>query len=349
MLLVNNPGTWSALYWPLGHAAWHGWTPTDLIFPFFLFIVGVTTHLSLHGRAAGDAVRKIITRGLLIVLFGILLNWFPFYSRGDLAGIDNPSMGDRIIHKLDHLRIPGVLQRIGVVYMIAALIALRTTRRQQMVIVLVILLGYWAVLTRGPLEPAPATIAAEVDRAVFSEKHLWAQSKTWDPEGPLSTIPAIATGLLGIIVAPWVRERRVRDLALYGAAGLFAGWLWGLVFPINKALWTSSYVVFTAGFACVMLAVCIWVIDIRQLRGWTRPFVIYGVNPLVAFVGSGIMAKLIGMWRVGGTSFKQFTYQLMFEPYFPPKMASMLWGLAFVLFWLIVLWVFYRKKWFLRV
>ena len=349
MLLVNNPGTWSALYWPLGHAAWHGWTPTDLIFPFFLFIVGVTTHLSLRGRPTGDAVRKIIKRGLLIVLFGILLNWFPFYSRGELRGIENPSMGDRIVYKVDHLRIPGVLQRIGVVYMIAALIALKTTRRQQIIIVLAILLGYWAILTRGPLEPPPETVAAEIDRAVFSEKHLWSQSKTWDPEGPLSTIPAVATGLLGIIVAPWVRDRRVRDLAIFGAAGLLAGWLWGLVFPINKALWTSSYVVFTAGFACVMLALCIWLIDIRQLRGWTKPFVIYGVNPLVAFVGSGIMAKLIDMWRVGGTSFKQFTYRLMFEPYFPPKLASMLWGLTFVLFWLIVLWVFYRKKWFLRV
>src|SRR5687767_11114220 len=115
MLLVNNPGTWSAIFWPLGHAEWHGWTPTDLIFPFFLFIVGVTTDLSLRGRPAGDAVRKILKRGFLIILFGVLLNWFPFYSRGELAGIDNPTVLDRIMWKIDHLRIPGVLQRIGVV------------------------------------------------------------------------------------------------------------------------------------------------------------------------------------------------------------------------------------------
>jgi predicted acyltransferase len=326
MLLVNNPGTWSAIYWPLGHAEWHGWTPTDLIFPFFLFIVGVTTELSLRGRPTGDAVVKIIRRGLLIVLFGLLLNAFPF-SR-----------------PIDNLRIPGVLQRIGVVYMIAALVALKTTRRQQMIVVAVILLGYWAIITRGPLEPPSETIAAATDRAVIGEKHLWSQSKTWDPEGVLSTIPAIATGLLGILVAPWVREKRVRQLVIAGAAGLVAGLLWDFVFPINKALWTSSYVVFTAGFACVMLALCIWIIDIRGWRGWTKPFVIYGVNPLIAFVGSGIMAKLLDMWRI-----KSFTFQTFYDPYFPPKLASLLWGLTFVLFWLAVLWVFYRRRWFLRV
>lgn len=349
MLLVNNPGTWSAIFWPLGHAEWHGWTPTDLIFPFFLFIVGVTTDLSLRGRPTGDAVRRILKRGSLIILFGILLNWFPFYSRGELAGIDNPATLDRIMWKIDHLRIPGVLQRIGVVYMIAALIALKTTRKQQIVIAVAILLGYWAIITRGPLEPAPETVAATVDRAVFGEKHLWSQSKTWDPEGPLSTIPAVATGMLGILVAPWVREKRVRELALGGAAGLALGLLWGLLFPINKALWTSSYVVFTAGFACVVLALCIWIIDIHHVRGWTKPFVIYGVNPLVAFVGSGLMAKIIDMWMVGPVSFKAFTYQLLFEPYFQPKVASLLWGLTFVLFWLGVLWILYRRKWFLRV
>ncbi len=349
MLLVNNPGTWSAIFWPLGHAEWHGWTPTDLIFPFFLFIVGVTTDLSLRGRPTGDAVRRILKRGFLIILFGVLLSWFPFYSRGELAGIDNPTMLDRIMWKIDHLRIPGVLQRIGVVYMVAALIALKTTRRQQIVIVVAILLGYWAIITRGPLEPAPETVAATVDRAVFGEKHLWSQSKTWDPEGPLSTIPAVATGMLGILVAPWVREKRVRELALYGAMGLLAGLLWDFLFPINKALWTSSYVVFTAGFACVMLALCIWVIDIHHVSGWTKPFVIYGVNPLVAFVGSGLMAKIIDMWKIGPVSFKTFTYQLVYEPYFPPKVASLLWGLTFVLFWLGVLWILYRRKWFLRV
>ena len=344
MLLVNNPGTWSAIYWPLGHAEWHGWTPTDLIFPFFLFIVGVTTDLSLRGRATSDAVRKILKRGFMIVLLGLLLNAFPFYSRGKLAGIENPSLGDRIVWKVEHLRWPGVLQRIGVCYILAALISLKTSRRQQAIIVAALLLGYWAILTRGPLEPPDATIAAKLDRALIGEKHLWSQSKTWDPEGPLSTIPAVGTCLLGVMIAPWVREKRVRELAIAGGAGLLAGWLWGLVFPINKALWTSSYVIFTAGFACVMLALLIWAIDIQGWKGWTKPFVIYGVNPMAAFVGSGIMAKLFDMW-----GFKSWSYHLLYEPYFPAKFASLLWGLSFVLLWLAILWVFYKRGWILRV
>lgn len=344
MLLVNNPGTWSAIYWPLGHAEWHGWTPTDLIFPFFLFIVGVTTELSLRGRATGDAVRKIIRRGLLIVLFGLLLTAFPFYARGELAGIPDPTLWDRIVWKFDHLRWPGVLQRIGVVYLITALISLKTNRRQQAILVAILLLGYWAILTRGPLEPPGATIAAEVDRALIGEKHLWSQSKTWDPEGPLSTIPAIGTCLLGVMVAPWVRERRLRELAIAGAAGLIVGWAWGLIFPINKGLWTSSYVIFTGGFACVMLALCIWLIDIRGFKGWTKPFVVYGVNPMIAFLGSGVMAKLLDMWKL-----KSLSYRTFYEPYFPPKFASLLWGLTFVLVWLGILWVFYRKRWIFKV
>jgi len=344
MLLVNNPGTWSAMYWPLGHAAWHGWTPTDLIFPFFLFVVGVTTELSLRGRASGDAVKKIIRRGLLIVFIGLMLNWFPFYRDGNVPGYPDPTIADRMIYKITHIRIPGVLQRIGIVYMIAALIALKTTRRQQGIVVAVLLLGYWAVLTRGPLEPPEATVASSVDRALIGQNHLWAQSKTWDPEGPLSTVPAIATGLLGIMAAPWVRERRVRELSLIGAAGLIAGKVWDFAFPINKALWTSSYVIFTAGFACVLLALCIWLIDLKGVKGWTKPFEIYGVNPMLAFIGSGIMARVLGM-----AGLQLASYKLYYAPYFSPKLASLLWGLSFVLLWLGILAIFYRKRWILKI
>ncbi len=354
MLLVNDPGTWSAIYWPLGHAEWHGWTPTDLIFPFFLFIVGVTTDLSLRGRRTANAVQKIVRRGLLIVLFGLLLSAFPFYWWGKIPDVADPTFLQRVAWRFDHLRWPGVLQRIGVVYMVAALISLWTTRKQLLLIAAVILLGYWAVLTRGPLEPPDATIAAKVDRAVIGEKHIWSQSKTWDPEGPLSTIPAVATALLGIAIAPWVRERRVRELLLAGAGGLAMGEVWNLVFPINKGLWTSSYVVFTAGFACVILAICIWLIDLKQVRGWTKPFVVYGVNPLVAFLGSGLMARTIGsLWKVNDhgdlMSAQSASYKLLFAPYFAPKFASLLWALAFVTVWLGILWVFYRRRWILKV
>lgn len=317
MLLVNNPGTWGAIYAPLRHAEWHGWTPTDLIFPFFLFIVGVTTDLSrkepLH----------ILRRGALIVFFGLLVNAFPYF-------------------KLDTLRWSGVLQRIGIVYIIAALIAWKASRRAIAAIAVLILIGYWAILTRGPLEPPDATIAARIDRAVLAPDHIWKAAKTWDPEGPLSTIPAVATALAGILVAPWVRARDVKKLLVAGAIGIAAGWAWGLVFPINKNLWTSSYVVFTAGCACVLLATCIWIIDVKGWRGWTRPFVDFGVNPLIAFVGSGMMARLLG-------PVQPKIYRTLFKPYFDPQLASLLYALAFVGVWWVILAILHRRRIILRV
>jgi predicted acyltransferase len=311
MLLVNNPGSWSAIYAPLEHAEWHGWTPTDLIFPFFLFIVGITTELSKKEP------RGILRRGLLIVLCGLLLNAFPYF-------------------RLGQLRWAGVLQRIGIVYIAAALIAWKASRRTIVLITAAILSGYWAILSMGPLAPPEATIAAEIDRLFIPEAHLWAQSRTWDPEGILSTLPAIATALLGILAAPWVRGKKVRMLTIAGAAAVAIGLTWGLVFPINKNLWTSSYVVFTAGAACIVLA--LWM---RFLPA--QPFTVFGVNPLVAFIGSGAMARLLDLTRV-----KPLTYRLFFKPYFEPRLASLLWALAFVLFWYGVLLILYRRRVFVR-
>ncbi|HYH06201.1 MAG TPA: DUF5009 domain-containing protein [Thermoanaerobaculia bacterium] len=312
MLLVNNPGTWAAIYWPLAHAEWHGWTPTDLIFPFFLFIVGITTELSRKEP------RGILQRGALIVLCGLLLHLFPYF-------------------RFETLRFMGVLQRIGIVYVIAALIAWKASRRTVVILAGVILLGYWAILEQGPLAPPEATIAAQVDRALIPTAHLWKQSKTWDPEGPLSTVPAIATALLGIAVAPWVKAKNVRMLTIAGTIGVLAGLAWGELFPINKNLWTSSYVVFTAGAASVVLA--LWM---RFLPA--QPFVVFGANPLLAFVGSGMMARLLGI-----TKLQPWSYRTFFKPYFEPHFASLLWALTFVLFWYAVLLIFYRRRLFLRV
>ena len=317
MLLVNNPGTWAAIYWPLEHAEWHGWTPTDLIFPFFLFIVGITTELSRKEP------RGILRRGLLIIACGVFLHLFPYF-------------------RFDTLRWMGVLQRIGIVYIVAALIAWRASRRTIAIVVAVILLGYWFVLTRGPLEPPPATVAAQVDRALIPEPHLWKQAKTWDPEGPLSTIPAIASALLGVLAARWVKERNVKTLTIVGLAGVAAGLLWGMIFPINKALWTSSYVVLTAGFACVLLA--IW---IRWLPA--KPFDVFGLNPLIAFLGSGLMARLLGIIKIDGVSLQALSYRTLFKPYFEPHLASLLWALTFVLVWYAILALLHWKKLYLRV
>lgn len=366
MLLVNNPGSWGAIYPPLEHAPWHGWTPTDLIFPFFLFIVGVTTHLSLRKREPQEMVPRIIRRGLMIVLVGLLLNAFPFFWWGKIAGNVDPSLWERIVYRAQHLRFAGVLQRIGIAYMAAALLTLRTTRKQQFAIVTSILIGYWLLMTLVPvpgtgtigallLDQPDKTLAAWVDRALLGTNHIWASSKTWDPEGPLSTIPAVATVMLGIFAGRWLTEKRrplvERIVGLYGAGclAMVGASLWSWVFPINKNLWTSTYVIFTAGFACVVLATCLWIIDVHQIHGWTKPFVIYGVNPLIAFVGTGVMARLTDSLlkiSLGGktVSLHQASYQLWFQPYFPDKFASLLWALCFITLWLGILAVLYRRN-----
>ncbi|HJZ95241.1 MAG TPA: hypothetical protein VKE70_01965 [Candidatus Solibacter sp.] len=356
MLLVNNPGSWSAIYPPLEHAPWNGWTLTDLIFPFFLFIVGITTELSKKDP------KRIIRRGLLIVLAGLLLNAFPFFWWGKIAGNPDPSFWQRVAYRAAHLRFAGVLQRIGIAYMAAALLTMRTSKRAQVVIVTALLIGYWMIMTLIPvpgtgtigaftLDHPDQTLAAWSDRLILGTSHIWASSKTWDPEGPLSTLPAIATAMLGVFAGSWLMQKRrplvERVAGLYGVGslGMVLGSIWGIFFPINKNLWTSSYVVFTAGFACVVLATCLWVIDLRGVRWWTKPFVVYGVNPLVAFVGSGVMARLIGsLIKVHGMSFQQWSYKVAFEPFFFDKFASMLWGLCFVAFWLGILWLLYRRN-----
>jgi predicted acyltransferase len=370
MLLVNNPGSWSHIYPPLEHAEWNGWTPTDVIFPFFLFIVGITTWLSLTARRARGAsergiVAQIIRRGLLIVLFGLLLNAFPFFWWGRIQGVPDPTLLQRIAYRAQHLRFAGVLQRIGVAYIFAALLSLRTTLRQQILIIAALLFGYWAVMTLIPvpdsgilggalLDQPEKTLAAWSDRAILGLNHIWVSSKTWDPEGPLSTIPAIATAMLGVLAGRWLSDKRrpllERLVGMFGAGslGMMAGLIWNWGFPINKNLWTSSYVVFTAGMATVVLAVCIWLIDVHQVRWWTRPFVVFGLNPLVAFIGSGLMARLIASlikFHRGGETVTLQT--LTFEPFeavLPPRVASLAWGLCFVALWMGISAFLYRKN-----
>lgn len=364
MLLVNDPGSWGHIYPPLEHAAWNGWTPTDLVFPFFLFIVGITTVLSANARRARGAtdselVRQILRRGALIFLFGLLVNWLPFYTwTGDF-----PSFGARIVDRLYHVRIMGVLQRIGLAYMAGALIALRANLKTMIAISVVILFGYWALMSMGPLEPADATIAASVDRAALdwgpAGNHLWAQSMTWDPEGPLSTIPAVATVLLGVLAGRLIGSEksladRLNGLFAGGAIGMCAGLVWNWVFPINKNLWTSSYVLFTAGMAAVTLAVCIWLIDSENVRWWTPPVLAFGMNPIVAFVGSAAMERLIYSVitvSVDGkpVSLETAFYNATLGAWLPPRLASLSFAVCFVLVWLGVLTVLYRRKIFLKI
>lgn len=354
MLLVNNPGTWSAIYPPLQHAAWHGWTPTDLIFPFFIFIVGVTTHLSLTARARrGDPpaaiTRQILRRGTIIILLGLMLQSFPWIPLTRITGV----------------RIPGVLQRIGLAYLAGALLSRNRSSRQVTGMIAILLLGYWALQTlvappgvAVPTIDAPSdTLSAWIDRVVFGS-HLWQQSRTWDPEGLLSTLPAVGTCLLGVLAGRWLgTERplpeRINGMLVAGVAGIGIGWLWGLAFPINKNLWTSSYVIFTAGMACVAIALFAWFIDVRGHRHMVAPLVSYGLNPMLAFVGSGMMARVLGLIRVTldgeSVSLQQAVFQSAFAPWLSPRNASLAYALCFVIVWYGILKLLEKRRIVLKV
>jgi predicted acyltransferase len=381
MLLVNDPGTWSAIYPPLEHAAWNGWTPTDLVFPFFLFIVGITTYLSLNARRArGDsehAIRaQIIRRGALIFLFGLLINGFPYFTWGNVPGVADPTLLQRMGDRLLHWRIMGVLQRIGIAYTVAALLTLRTTVRQQIIILASLLFGYWIVMTVLPvpgegtigallLDQPGRTMAAWVDRLVLDwsrvglGNHLWASSVTWDPEGVLSTIPAIGTAMLGNLAGRWIGERRplserLAGLSSVGALGMMTGLMWHWSFPINKSLWTSSYVLFSAGMAAVALSTVMWIVDFNRVRRFTKLFVVYGTNPIVAFVGSAVMARCIySIFKVnwGGERIplQEGIYRALFASWLSPINASLAFAVAFVLFWYGVLYVLHRRGIILKV
>jgi len=379
MLLVNDPGSWEHIYPPLEHATWNGWTPTDLIFPFFLFIVGITTHLSLSARRArgdddGALVRQIIRRGAMIFLIGLLINGFPFFTWGSVSGVADPTFLQRVGDRLLHWRIMGVLQRIGVVYLCAALLTFKTTLKQQIYILAGLLFGYWILMTCLPvpdtgslgatmLNVPPHTMAAWFDRLFLDwgrfGNHNWGSSLTWDPEGTLSTIPAIGTAILGVMAGRWIGSsrslsERLNGLFSAGALLMAAGMVWNWGFPINKSLWTSSYVLFCAGMAAVSLATIMWIVDVHQLKRWTKPAVIYGMNPIVAFAGSGVLARLIYSiikvpYQGQRISLEAAIYNSVFLSWLTPINASLAFALAFVAFWYGVLYVLYKRNIFVKV
>jgi predicted acyltransferase len=345
MVLVNNPGTWGAVYAPLRHAEWHGWTPTDLIFPFFLFIVGVAIPLAL-GRRLGESqgrahiVRRIVRRSAVIFALGLVLH---AVSNFDAATI----------------RIPGVLQRIAVCYLAAALLFVWTGWRVQAGLAGLALLGYWALLT---LVPVPGfgsgdlgkegNLAAWLDRTLLGA-HIWRAGRVYDPEGILSTLPAIATTLLGVLTAHFVTAARsatvtARGLVIGGAAGIAIGLAWARLLPLNKSLWTSSYVVFTAGVALLVLAACFWVIEIKGWTRWTEPLVVLGVNALAVFFLSTLLAIVLARVHVAGAGgqprvLQAVLFESLFAPWLRPAAASLAWALSNVLLWLLAMWPLYRR------
>jgi predicted acyltransferase len=353
MLLVNNPGTWSAQYAPLKHADWNGWTPTDLIFPFFLFIVGVAMTFSYgrmleKGASKRDILIKSVKRAALIFLVGLLMHGFPRY-----------------IHNLPTLRIPGVLQRIAVCYLIATPIVLYTRAKGIVIAIATLLLGYWIAVTMIPVPGGfPGVLqkgmdlGAYIDRLIFTSNHLWINSTTWDPEGFLSTFPAVGTLLLGVLAGYWIRSERqplekTVGLFVAGNIGLVVGIMWNELFPINKSLWTSSYVIFTAGMACQLLALCYWLIDIKGYKRWTLPFVIFGTNAIAAFFLSSIGARSLNLIKVAGPTgepiaLKTYIFTNYYQSWLTPINASLAFAITYTLFWLGVMAILYKRRIFIK-
>ena len=356
MILVNNPGTWDAIYPPLEHTKWNGCTPTDIIFPFFLFIVGVAIPFALGKRIErGDSHTKIILqitrRSIILFLLGFLLHSFPF----GLFGTD---------FSLSTVRIPGVLQRIAIVYFITSILYLKTSYKALINVGAALLIIYWLIMTLIPvpgvgyanLEPS-TNLAAWLDRTLLG-KHIWSESKFWDPEGILSTIPSITTSIIGILTGLWLKsdkDKTIKTIWLFviGCLCMAAGYIWSAWFPLNKNLWTSSYVLYTGGLALLFLGICYWFIDIRNSKWWIKPFQIYGMNAITVYFLSELSSVILYLIKVpfNGESISLNTYLFnnFLLKYFDPINASLLWAIIYVLVWLGIMWIFYRNKIFIKV
>ncbi len=383
MLIVNNPGTWSHVYPPLRHAEWHGCTPTDLIFPFFLFIVGVA--MAFSSRL--NPVPGLPAPGRHTVMWGVLKRAGILFGLGLLLNFTSLLL--RLPVDLDWWRIPGVLQRIAICYALAAAIMLLCSPRTQLALGLLILLGYWSALTLLPTAVAPAerltqagNAVAWLDRAVLGATHMYRGSTPapHDPEGILSTLPALVTTLIGAWTGRVLRRSAKAitagmcgRLLLVGLLLGAIGWGWHVLpppfgFPLNKELWTSSYVLFTAGCALVLLAACAFLCEVLpgslgnlQVPRWRRigqvllwPAEVMGLNAILAFVGSGLLARAMLLVRVQGSDgqpvpLSRFLYESIFQTPSRPELGSLLYAVAVLLFWWVICYVLHIRRWYWKI
>ncbi|MEG4172062.1 MULTISPECIES: heparan-alpha-glucosaminide N-acetyltransferase domain-containing protein [unclassified Microcoleus] len=390
MILVNNPGSWEQVYPPLEHAEWHGCTPTDLVFPFFLFIVGCAMSFSLSKYIqnypktgietsiitqtkeksesaknplpfsffllpASNIYWRIARRAAILFILGLLLNTSSIAL--------DVLLNSAPVENFGKIRIMGVLQRIGLAYFLSAIAILNLSPRNQKLLAVAVLLGYWGALTvfavggysAGELTPE-GNLGGYVDRLILGSQHLY-KGGPFDPEGLLSTLPASVTVLMGYFTGEWLRVQPIKtrtsiNLAICGLSGVVIGHLWGFSFPINKQLWTSSYVVFTAGWALLLLAACYETIEVRNWK-WGRPFEIMGVNAIFLFVASGIVARILLKTHIGTGENAPTTYSWIYENWFVPWAGPLNGSLAFavtaVLFWWLVLYGMYRRGWAIKI
>lgn len=350
MILVNTPGTWSHVYPPFLHAEWHGLTPTDLIFPFFLFIVGMSiTFAYTKKKEIGiqfEVYKKIISRTLKLIFLGLFLAGFllrfPFFK------------------DLSELRIPGVLQRIGVVFFIASLLFLHLNWKVLLGIFVAILLVYWYLMTQipvngeMPLLTRASNFGSVIDLKVLTADHLY--KTDYDPEGILSTLPSIATTIFGMFLGmillkkEFTKQQKLNYFLIIGAVSLLVGYLWSIVFPLNKALWTSSFVLVTGGYACLIYALIFYFADISGKKAWGKPAIIFGSNAITVYFLSSFMSKCFGMIQLSsGQSLHGFLYQILASIVTIPKLSSLLYAILIILFYYMVAHILYRKKIFIKV
>ncbi|MES1159880.1 MAG: DUF5009 domain-containing protein [Bacteroidota bacterium] len=352
MILVNNPGDWGHIYTPLEHSKWNGCTPTDLVFPFFLFIVGVSINFAIGDKRL-DPTRqgKILwaagRRAAILFGLGLLLSLIPSF---DFA----------------HLRIMGVLQRIGIVFFICVFLFIQTSAMAQICFFFAVLVLYWLLMTLVPvpgigapnLQPG-TNLAAWLDSLILTPNHMWRETKTWDPEGILSTLPSISTCLLGLQAGGILRRKEMAEgdkvawLFSIALLAVIAGLIWDGFFPMNKALWTSSFVLFTGGLATAGLALSYWLIDVQQYRRTITPFVAFGANAISVYVGSGWIPMVLSYIKVhtpsGSQPLTQYLYEVLFASFLTPINASLACALAYVLILSFPLWWMYKRKIFIKI
>lgn len=377
MILVNNPGSWSYVYPPLDHAKWHGCTPTDLVFPFFLFAVGnsiafVMPRLLQQGNAC--FWKKTIRRTVLIFAAGLFLSWFPFVKYN--------AEGQLIAKTWDNIRIPGVLQRIAVCYFFASVIIYYLKPAKVFISGIILLLLYWALcmLWGAPGDPysLKGWFGTVVDLRLLGENHMYhGEGIAFDPEGIASTLPAIVQVLFGFLAGDYIKHTIqaiappvtgmqgdgnyypvVANLFMIATLFIFTGLCWATVFPLNKKIWTSSYVVYTSGLAMVFLAMIIYLTEIFRLRGWANFFDVFGKNPLFIFVLSGILARVYGLFRIedgtkeGVTVYKglgNWMYDHLFSPLLGNMNGSLFYAIFHVLIFWSIAWYLDKKKIYIKV
>jgi len=348
MILVNNPGSWSFVYPPLRHAAWHGWTPTDLVFPFFLFIVGISLALSFsrrreEGSSAGSLYGKIFQRSVTIFVLGLFLHLFPRFH-------------------FSTMRIPGVLQRIAICFLFGALIYLNTRTKSRIALSAILLAGSWALMTFVPVPGyGPGVLDEKGNLCGYLDAKLLAghlYKPEFDPEGILSTLPAIVTVLIGTLAGDWLRSNRTIFRKMTGIffAGILltvAGLLLHPYYPINKQLWTSTYVVFTAGMALLVFGVCYFLVDIFRFRKWAYPFLVFGTNAIAVFAGSTLMVKILLVIKIldAGKTVNPITYLYnhVLSPAAGPYLGSSIYPLAFIILWVFIMMPLYNRKIFIKI